>query len=57
MRLVSDCHLVASLNHNVPSFHFQLKYAGRDVHPTPATGVGEVHQAETKQILEAALTS
>ncbi|ELT94079.1 hypothetical protein CAPTEDRAFT_182291 [Capitella teleta] len=32
----------------------KLQYAGRDVAPTPATGVGEIHQLEVKQILDAA---
>ncbi len=32
---------------------FQLRYVGRAVHPTPATGVGEIHQSESKEIIEA----
>ena len=32
---------------------FQLRYVGRDVSGTPATGIGEIHQKETKQIIEA----
>ena len=32
---------------------FQLRYVGREVHATPATGVGEIHQQEAQQILQA----
>jgi len=33
----------------------KLRYAGREVHATPAVGVGEVHLQECKDILDAAL--
>lgn len=33
-------------------FFLQLEYAGRKVHGTPATGVGEIHKREIEEIVK-----
>jgi len=32
---------------------FQLNYVGRGISPIPATGIGEVHKKEAKEIVDA----
>ena len=34
-------------------FFPQLRYVGRDVHATPATGVNEIHKRQAEQIVQA----